>query len=510
MKKLILLCFVASFAQAKEDRDDDREAEDNIEHVDDIGELQTMINSNKYLLAYFFHPNCMPCMEYVPFFDQIPQAMEGLDWAEEVEFVKVNMAGNEKTIPELYGVRGYPWINLYKDGKAIRWKGRRNNKKLIRFIYRRIMQSYRKIETVDMAVSMKTNFNEDTSVMAIAYFPEGSEKFDLIKNVSDDYDLITFVWTDDAEIASKFEIKTHGVFVVKRMLPDRLTKHAGPVSDESLIYFLDHYGTPLVTEYSEETTMIVFDKKQKMHVYLFMPDAKDDKETTKLNNIMQEFLALAAKTEDAGYGQETLFIMVDTDNPDNFKVSTMFEILDDAPPTYRITNTETHNKFGRQIMNKKEWKAERMSEVLENARSQDDKFMVSEGAPGDFYEREIMFLTTSVIEQNIQVGKPLLILFYDERNVEELQLLEEISAQFPLETYKKKKRGYPRIAQYNIKRNVILINSWSQVLRGMKPKAGDFFLIRNLDKMVKYEGEKSFEPFKDWIKQKSKVGHDEL
>ena len=35
----------------------------------------------------------MPCMEYVPFFDQIPQAMEGLDWAEEVEFVKVNMAG---------------------------------------------------------------------------------------------------------------------------------------------------------------------------------------------------------------------------------------------------------------------------------------------------------------------------------------------------------------------------------------------------------------------------------
>ena len=38
------------------------------------------------------------------------------------------------------------------------------------------MQSYRKIETVDMAVSMKTNFNEDTSVMAIAYFPEGSEK----------------------------------------------------------------------------------------------------------------------------------------------------------------------------------------------------------------------------------------------------------------------------------------------------------------------------------------------
>jgi hypothetical protein len=44
--------------------------------------------------------------------------------------------------------------------------------------------------------------------------------------------------------------------------------------------------------------MIVFDKKQKMHVYLFMPDAKDDKETTKLNNIMQEFLALAAKTED--------------------------------------------------------------------------------------------------------------------------------------------------------------------------------------------------------------------
>merc|ERR1712228_1167550 len=88
--------------------DDDREPEDNIEHVDGIDELQTMINSNKYLLAYFFHPSCIPCMEYVPRFDELPEEMAELDWASEVEFVKINMNGNEAAIREKYGVRGYP------------------------------------------------------------------------------------------------------------------------------------------------------------------------------------------------------------------------------------------------------------------------------------------------------------------------------------------------------------------------------------------------------------------
>jgi len=57
-------------------------------------------------------------MEYVPRFDELPEEMDKLDWASEVEFVKVNMAGNEAAVREKYGVRGYPWIQFYKEGKG--------------------------------------------------------------------------------------------------------------------------------------------------------------------------------------------------------------------------------------------------------------------------------------------------------------------------------------------------------------------------------------------------------
>lgn len=505
---LIAICSVWGEENAAED--EGKEREDDIEHVDDINELRTMINSNKYLLAYFFHPNCHPCMEYIGEFDRLPEEMDELDWASEVEFVKINMAGNEKTIPELYGVRGYPWIEFYKNGKGIRYKGRRKNKKLIRFVYRRMEQSFRHIDNIHSAIAIGENYNEDSSVLCLSYFPEGSEKFEIVSNVTDDYDHITFAWTSDKDVAAQFGIKQHGVFTVKYALPDRLNKHEGKVSHESLIFFLDHYGNPLVMEYGEETTMIIFEKEYKMQVHLLLPDPKDEKEREKINKILKEFMDAAGKTERAGYGKDTVFIVTECDNPDNFRLVTFLDVLDGEPPTYRIMDTASHNRYGRQMMSKKEWKSDRIVEVLESARSGEEKFMLSEGAPEDFYSSEILFLTTAVLEQNIQVGKPLLILFHNGENEEEMQILEELTNDFPHATYKKKKRGYPRLAKYNIKRNIILDNPWSQVLRGMNPKAGDFFLIRNLEKMVKYTGSRKLDAMRKWIQEKSEIKHDEL
>ena len=48
-----------------------------------------MINDNKYLVAYFFHPSSNPSMEYVEEFDELPDELEKHDWAAEIELVKV-------------------------------------------------------------------------------------------------------------------------------------------------------------------------------------------------------------------------------------------------------------------------------------------------------------------------------------------------------------------------------------------------------------------------------------
>ena len=50
----------------------------NSEHIDDIDELQNIINKKQYVLTYFFHPSCYPCMDFVPEFDKIPGRVKDL------------------------------------------------------------------------------------------------------------------------------------------------------------------------------------------------------------------------------------------------------------------------------------------------------------------------------------------------------------------------------------------------------------------------------------------------
>ena len=54
-----------------------------------------------------------------------------------------------------------------------------------------------------------------------------------------------------------------------------------------------------------------------------------------------------------------------------------------------------------------------------------------------------------------------------------------------------------------------------QRLYGMKPKAGQFFLFRGTDRIIKWEGNLELEEIAEWAKAKSKKkldeeGHDEL
>ena len=125
--------------------------------MEDIGELQKMIDENEYVLAYFFHPACIPCMEFSETFNELPQALEDLEWAQNIELVQINMGADTERIKEMYNIdgkreiaeklslliSGYPWINFYKNGRASRYQGRRHIPKLVKFMARRILYSFR-------------------------------------------------------------------------------------------------------------------------------------------------------------------------------------------------------------------------------------------------------------------------------------------------------------------------------------------------------------------------------
>ncbi|CAG5111665.1 Oidioi.mRNA.OKI2018_I69.chr2.g5945.t1.cds [Oikopleura dioica] len=493
----------------------EEQQEEYIEYVEDIGELQKMIDENEYVLAYFFHPACIPCMEFSETFNELPQALEDLEWAQNIELVQINMGADTERIKEMYNIEGYPWINFYKNGRASRYQGRRHIPKLVKFMARRILYSFRHVETLDAAEALKEKYNEDTQVLCLGYYPEGDANISTLEYASDDFDLVTMAATFNADVAKVFGIERHGTYIFKQSMPGRIVEMEGEMTKETLSSFLENFGKPLVQDYTEEHTMVIFNKDQAHHIFLLLPDPTNEEEETKYAKILDNFIEFAAKVEQAGHGKDTLFMVADADNPDNYRLVGFFDVVPDELPTYRISHTATGNRWGRRVMKKKEWQPDRLFEVFENALAGNEKFQLAEGAPENFYEMEPLYLTTAVFEQNIAQQKPHLVLFHHGGNEREMELLKQIAEAFPLETYKKKKRGYPRITEFNIKKNYIIASSSTSVLRGKEVKAGEFWLFRGLETMVKYEGPLVFDTLFDWTKEKAKKKlhegqHDEL
>ena len=55
-------------------------------------------------------------------------------------------------------------------------------------------------------------------------------------------------------------------------------------------------------------------------------------------------------------------------------------------------------------MKKKEWAPERLFEVFENARQNNEKFQLAEGAPENFYEMEPLYLVNKGFKISIRIS----------------------------------------------------------------------------------------------------------
>ena len=70
------------------------------------------------------------------------------------------------------------------------------------------------------------------------------------------------------------------------------------------------------------------------------------------------FREVAVKHERTGNGRDSLFILSETDNAENFRLMTFYDLDDDEVPTYRIMDTRTHNKYGHGLIYFRFWQAQ--------------------------------------------------------------------------------------------------------------------------------------------------------
>ena len=105
-------------------------------------------------------------------------------------------------------------------------------------------------------------------MLCLGYYPHGSENISTLEHASDDFDLVTMAATSDAEVAKvfgvsfskifsglqitiTFQIERYGTYIFKQAMPGRLVEMDGEMNQESLYSFLENFGKPLVSDYTE-------------------------------------------------------------------------------------------------------------------------------------------------------------------------------------------------------------------------------------------------------------------
>ena len=101
-------------------------------------------------------------------------------------------------------------------------------------------------------------------------------------------------------------------------------------------------------------------------------------------------------------------------------------MAEDEVPQFRVLNTQSHDRYGLQFPRRKDFSFEKMWDVFQACRNGSDKYIIEEGTPDDFFEQEILYLTASVIQQNIETQMPHLVLFHNGQNDAEMGILEEL------------------------------------------------------------------------------------
>lgn len=221
------------------------------------------IKSNPYILVEFYAPWCGHCKQFAP---EYAAAAGKLKQAEPpIPLAKVD-ATVEGKLSEDYGVRGYPTIRLFVDGKDQEYTGGRTEQSIVAWVLKKAGPPA--VQLADVAAA--TAFEASSSFVVLGLFDEATSRapFEDAARRSED---VMFAYSAEPAVAAKYGLKPPAV----RMLfphDDKAADFAGDLqSADEIATFVKSYRHPLVTIFNGETAPDLFEDGRPI-LFLFRDD----------------------------------------------------------------------------------------------------------------------------------------------------------------------------------------------------------------------------------------------
>ncbi|CAG8638731.1 19997_t:CDS:2, partial [Gigaspora rosea] len=197
------------------------------------------VNPEKLILVEFFAPWCGHCKALAPEYEVAATALKDAN----IKLAKVDCTVEQELCQE-HGVRGYPTLKVFKEGKATEYNGGRKSDLIISYMKKQSLPP-----VTDVTVDNLDTFKDSDEVIIIGFWDSESQNEHNIFNtvaesLRNDY---IFGQTGQKDAATKAEVTTPAVVLYKKFDEGKNILKA-PFTKEELENFIKVNSVPLLAE----------------------------------------------------------------------------------------------------------------------------------------------------------------------------------------------------------------------------------------------------------------------
>lgn len=230
--------------------------------------FEETIKSNPFILVEFYAPWCGHCKQFAPEYAAAAKTLK--DSKIQAPLAKVD-ATSETKLAEEYGIRGYPTIRLFIDGRDQEYTGGRTQQSIVTWLTKKAGPAAELLEDVPAAEAFEKN-----SRLAVVGIFEESSSTDAFMTTARQLEDVMFAYSTAPKVVQRYELQPPAL---KMFFPhdEKTATFTGDMQNaKEMEIFVKAYRYPAVSIFDGETAPELFTDGRPI-VFLFRdPGEKGD------------------------------------------------------------------------------------------------------------------------------------------------------------------------------------------------------------------------------------------